>query len=589
MRTLIAIVITGLLGVGAIAQTVPGAVPFNSPYYQFFNTNGVPLANGYACFYASGTSTPQAVYTTASASTPIAATNGCISLDSSGSAVIWLGPSPYRFLKQDSTGTQVGPTIDGIVDPSFNWLSNVITAGAASLITFTQSGTGGNPQTVQTKLQEYVNAADFTGADMGAKINAAIASLASTYGGDVTVPPGQWTAISNTITLSYPVHLHCGTPGNDAGTPACELVFAAATDGITCADPAGRHSIIEGLYLKGPSASSAHNGINANCEYLSVKDVVVQGFPQHGISVAPSSGVANYWRFDNVHAWSNIGSGFYVSGSGTNYGTCTGCEAASNGTYDFNLDTTTGNSFVTPASNGGTSGSFTLASGAVGNTFLNPACASTGTFTIASGATGNWVQGTSAEPCAITNSGGVSNRVIYPVSTESVSNGVSVGPDPQTSGKVYKLRSGVYGANILDLYDVTDGWGIFEYNPSTKAFTWDATGVPSGPVGSYSGITVQNEVVTTGVGCTTSSGSGRTLGSIYQNTGTKPCFVSVSMQGTNPSVIAYSGPNANPASYPVAQFVGPTGTDGQVVFWVLPSSYYEVSGTGAILYWIEWQ
>lgn len=84
------------------AAFAQGVVPFRSSRATFVDSNGVPLAGGCIFTYLGGTSTPQATYTDYTGGTPN--TNPVI-LDSSGSAVIWLGSNTYKFIAFSFGGT----------------------------------------------------------------------------------------------------------------------------------------------------------------------------------------------------------------------------------------------------------------------------------------------------------------------------------------------------------------------------------------------------------------------------------------------------------------------------------------------------
>ena len=98
-----------------------GVVPFRSSRATFTDTNGVPLAGGCIYTYLGGTSTPQATYTdyTGGTSNP-----DPVILDSSGSAVMWLGPNTYKFIAWSYGGTNCATgalqwTVDQIPGDAF--------------------------------------------------------------------------------------------------------------------------------------------------------------------------------------------------------------------------------------------------------------------------------------------------------------------------------------------------------------------------------------------------------------------------------------------------------------------------------------
>ena len=81
-----------------------------SPWLQFVDDNGVPLAGGTITTYAAGTSTPQATYTDYSGT--IACPNPIV-LDAAGRAFFWLATEGYKYVISSADGT-FNKTIDNI-------------------------------------------------------------------------------------------------------------------------------------------------------------------------------------------------------------------------------------------------------------------------------------------------------------------------------------------------------------------------------------------------------------------------------------------------------------------------------------------
>lgn len=88
-----------VFGISAFAQV--GVLPFRNSRATFLDANGIPMANGCLFTYQAGTSTPLATYTDSTGTTPNA---NPVILDSTGSAVIWLGPTTYKFTAWTSGG-----------------------------------------------------------------------------------------------------------------------------------------------------------------------------------------------------------------------------------------------------------------------------------------------------------------------------------------------------------------------------------------------------------------------------------------------------------------------------------------------------
>ena len=116
-----------------------------APFFrqQFFNQNGVPLASGQIFTYAAGTTTPLATYTDQSGLTPNA---NPIILDSTGQAPIWLGPSAYKFVIEDSLSNVI-ETVDQVQSITYQ-INQLISANGTSVwqsvnVSYTQLQTAG--------------------------------------------------------------------------------------------------------------------------------------------------------------------------------------------------------------------------------------------------------------------------------------------------------------------------------------------------------------------------------------------------------------------------------------------------------------
>ena len=103
---------------------------FGGVGWQFFDSNGVPLAGGLIYTYAAGTTTPQATYTTSAGN--VAQSNPIV-LDSAGrvpSGEIWvpIGLS-YKFVLQTSTNTLIA-TYDNITSGTIPVIGNFTGTGS---------------------------------------------------------------------------------------------------------------------------------------------------------------------------------------------------------------------------------------------------------------------------------------------------------------------------------------------------------------------------------------------------------------------------------------------------------------------------
>lgn len=163
--------------------------------WQFFDSNGTPLAGGKLYTYAAGTTTPAAVYTTSAGN--VAHSNPII-LDSAGrvSSEIWVTTGNlYKFVltdaddvvlwtKDDIPGIMAAETIDAAnieYDPPF-------------------SGGVTSNYTVADKLSQFVSVLDFGAAVDGVTDDTAAFQAAIDTGFDVHLAPG--TMVVGVVTMA---------------------------------------------------------------------------------------------------------------------------------------------------------------------------------------------------------------------------------------------------------------------------------------------------------------------------------------------------------------------------------------------------
>lgn len=83
----------------------------------------------------------------------------------------------------------------------------------------------------------------------------------------------------------------------------------------------------------------------------------------------------------------------------------------------------------------------------------------------------------------------------------------------------------------------------------------------------------------------------RALGTVYQNTGTSPLFVSVSVTEATGRRMEAECDGSNPPTTLVAVHGFSANSQANLLFIVIPGNYYRVSataGTPTIISWIEW-
>ena len=101
-NSILAFVGTLALFMGAVPAVAQNpVVPFRSPRVTFTTQTGQPLSGGCIYTYQGGTTTPQSTYTDYTGGT--ANTNPVI-LDTTGSAVMWLGANFYKFVAYSAGG-----------------------------------------------------------------------------------------------------------------------------------------------------------------------------------------------------------------------------------------------------------------------------------------------------------------------------------------------------------------------------------------------------------------------------------------------------------------------------------------------------
>ena len=208
--------------------------PLGGAGWQFFDSNGVPLAGGLLYTYSAGTTTPVVTYTTNSGNV---ANSNPIVLDASGRVAneIWItGGTSIKFVLQTASATQIGSydNISGINDITSFSSTSSINVGAGQ-IGFKQSNgttffTGAVARTVGSKLNEQVSVLDFGADPTGitdsttAFTNAFAASL------NVYMPPGIYS-VSN---LVPPQYLNLTGAGRYAGTPGTFLQASVSNQPI---------------------------------------------------------------------------------------------------------------------------------------------------------------------------------------------------------------------------------------------------------------------------------------------------------------------------------------------------------------------
>lgn len=135
-----------LLLIFAVASTLGFAqtqvAPFLTPAPQFFDANGNPLTGGKVCFFAAGTTTPQATY---SESTGTTLNSNPVVLNSAGfpqSGAIFLTTAAYKIVTAASTAnSQCSPAISTVDNVTWSNLASTLTTLTVNGATKVASGT----------------------------------------------------------------------------------------------------------------------------------------------------------------------------------------------------------------------------------------------------------------------------------------------------------------------------------------------------------------------------------------------------------------------------------------------------------------
>lgn len=175
--------------------------PFAGAGWQFFNSNGVPLAGGLIYSYAAGTTTPLATYTTNLANV---SNSNPIVLDSAGrlSNEIWLtANNSYKFIIQDSTAVQIGSydNISGINDGLIEFEALLSGSTGSTLVGYNEGLSTAVTRTLQSKLQEWISVKDFGAVGNGITDDTVAIQKAINTGLPILIPAGTYI-INGTLT-----------------------------------------------------------------------------------------------------------------------------------------------------------------------------------------------------------------------------------------------------------------------------------------------------------------------------------------------------------------------------------------------------
>lgn len=242
------------------------------PRMQFSNALGIPLAGGKLITYAAGTNTPAPTYQDRDLT---AANPTSITLDSTGSCLLWLDPAKsYKFVLKNALGvTQPGWPVDNISGAASalsleSRLSTFATSAAlaapdgASLIGFARDGEKALERTVQDKLREFVTITDYEGV----------------VGDGVTnCTDGIGAAIRNNLSLEIPIGTFVCAPTLASGDFMLYLGTKngqAARDGLTIKGK-GLGSVLKLANNAGRAALLFGAGVDDKVKNLTIRDLTI--------------------------------------------------------------------------------------------------------------------------------------------------------------------------------------------------------------------------------------------------------------------------------------------------------------------------
>lgn len=166
-----------------------------SPYSQFFDGNGNPLAGGKIYTYAAGTTTPLASYTDSTGT--VAASNPII-LDSAGRAAIWLAGN-YKIVVKSSADVTI-------------WTTDNITAASATgdMLKSVYDGANIIEQVVGLTAVQTLTNKTLTAATLGGTTNVSGGQLAFPA---TQVPSSDANTLDDYEEGTWTVSATCGTSG----------------------------------------------------------------------------------------------------------------------------------------------------------------------------------------------------------------------------------------------------------------------------------------------------------------------------------------------------------------------------------------
>lgn len=329
------------------------------------------------------------------------------------------------------------------------------------------SGTGGGIPA------GYLLADNFTGADIGIKTNAAIASL-PTNGGTVLFACADYPVSNTTIAINKKnVSLvGCGS-GSMLGLQkgSTTLNFAAGVPGIVIGASANAYwTHLEGFAVVGSdTAQGSNDGINIiHAGPVHVIDVGVKNFGGNGFVLGDDT---DLFYFERIEADSNWKDGFHVSTpcSDIHLGTATNLSSTLNHGWGYNLQCGLDNTWNSPHASQNVLGAWNVNTSYNNFNLVYVESGTGSSFVINSGMAYNKVEFKAfGQPTTITNNGiGLTNELHIASSAGSygvvpAQNFMNITSEPGATAQFYSFQPTTNG---FSLRDWTNGNDIFYVHP----------------------------------------------------------------------------------------------------------------------------
>lgn len=266
------------------------------------NANGVTIDGAQWFFYASGTSTPQAVFANATLATSLGAV---VTADSGGQFVpIYFNPAlSYRGVLKTPSGSTLRD-----IDPINSGVAlSLSAASGASLVGFQQSGTAPLAATVQSKARQILSAADFVGFDAtGVSASTTAIQNAINQGAargrcDVLIPNGAKTGA-----LTIPTGVTLIGPDSRAAIVADAGSYVTFT--INGSDCGVKNLQVEELAKSGGATFTIACGTTGK-DRLNVENIITFNSRLLLNDSGTSNGVHTTSKFKNIQAKAHRGPG----------------------------------------------------------------------------------------------------------------------------------------------------------------------------------------------------------------------------------------------------------------------------------------